>query len=66
MSNGLRDKARRIVKNKIITSELKPGDEIREGSIAKELSMGRTFVSGPTVLTLMRSGNERKSLRRRT
>jgi DNA-binding GntR family transcriptional regulator len=44
MSNSLRYKAHQIIKDKIITFELKPGDEIREGSIAKELSMGRTPV----------------------
>lgn len=43
------------LKIKSLHPMLKPGDEIREGSIAKELSKGRTFVYG----------NERKSLRRR-
>ncbi|OPY74816.1 MAG: HTH-type transcriptional regulator McbR [Syntrophorhabdus sp. PtaU1.Bin058] len=44
MSNSLRYKAHQIIKDKIITFELKPGDEIREGGIAKELHMGRTPV----------------------
>jgi len=44
MSNSLRYKAHQIIKDKIITFKLKPGDEIREGNIAKELGMGRTPV----------------------
>ncbi|MDD5008146.1 MAG: GntR family transcriptional regulator [Syntrophorhabdaceae bacterium] len=44
MSNNLRHQAHQIIKDKIISFKLKPGDEIREGSIAKELSMGRTPV----------------------
>jgi DNA-binding GntR family transcriptional regulator len=44
MSGGLRYKAKEIIKNKIISFEIKPGEALREGVIAKELGMGRTPV----------------------
>jgi DNA-binding GntR family transcriptional regulator len=44
MSSSLRHKAHQAIKDKILSLELKPGDELREGSLAKELSMGRTPV----------------------
>lgn len=44
MGISLRYKAHQIIKDKIIFFDLKPGDEIREGNIAKELGIGRTPV----------------------
>jgi DNA-binding GntR family transcriptional regulator len=44
MSINLRHKAHEGIKNKIISLEMKPGDVIREGGIARELGMGRTPV----------------------
>jgi DNA-binding GntR family transcriptional regulator len=44
MNGGLRYKAKGIIKNKIISFEIKPGEALREGMIAGELGMGRTPV----------------------
>jgi DNA-binding GntR family transcriptional regulator len=44
MNGGLRYKAKEIIKNKIISFEIKPGEALREGVIARELRMGRTPV----------------------
>lgn len=44
MNGGLRYKAKEIIKNKIISFDIKPGEALREGTIAKELGMGRTPV----------------------
>jgi DNA-binding GntR family transcriptional regulator len=42
MNNNLRQKAHEIIKNKIVSFELKPGDVLSEGGLVKELAMGRT------------------------
>jgi DNA-binding GntR family transcriptional regulator len=44
MNNNLRQKAHEIIKNKIVSFELKPGNVLSEGGLAKELAMGRTPV----------------------
>jgi DNA-binding GntR family transcriptional regulator len=44
MNISLRRKAHENIKNKIITFEFRPGDVLRENSIAKEMSMGRAPV----------------------
>lgn len=44
MNTSLRHKAHQTIKNKIISFELKPGDLLRESSIAKDLGIGRTPV----------------------
>jgi len=44
LNPSLRYKAKEIIKNKIISFELKPGEALRESVLAKELCMGRTPV----------------------
>jgi DNA-binding GntR family transcriptional regulator len=44
MNISLRHKAHENIKNKIITFEFRPGDVLRENTIAKEMGMGRTPV----------------------
>ncbi|MBI5607046.1 MAG: GntR family transcriptional regulator [Deltaproteobacteria bacterium] len=44
MNNSLRYKAHQLIKDRIISLELKPGDELREGNLAKGMGMGRTPV----------------------
>jgi DNA-binding GntR family transcriptional regulator len=44
MNITLRHKAHEEIKNRIISLEMKPGDVIREGGIARELGIGRTPV----------------------
>jgi DNA-binding GntR family transcriptional regulator len=44
MNNSLRNKAFEEIKRRIISFELKPGERIIEGEIAKDLAIGRTPV----------------------